>query len=135
MAGDELYSMRTRTGSFLAVQCPPWCTQQHDGDQHADSIWHEAPAIAFVGPGDYLGYADDGQPYEVMWACISAQPNDEDGTYGRPYLFFDTLGAGTGARLDVDQADAVLRHLRQYTDRLQQMRDQLARIVKAEGEK
>lgn len=127
---DELHPMQTLRGSLLTVQCPPWCTQQHHGDDLVEHTWHEAPAITFNGPGEH---GDDGRPYEAMWACLSAEPNREDGTYGTPYICFDTLSTGQGARLDIAAADAVLADLRLYVDRLQRMRDQLAAVTRGKG--
>lgn len=130
---DRTFRLRTLTGATLSVSCPPWCSEPHEGSI-AENIWHEAEAVAFVGPGDYFGHFDDGEPYEVMWACISAEPDDRTGEYGRPYVYFDTQGQATGARLDVPALDAVLGDLRTYVDRLQQMRDRLAKIIQDGGE-
>ncbi|MDX2703961.1 hypothetical protein PV350_13975 [Streptomyces sp. PA03-6a] len=126
------YSMIKLTGAPIAVTCPSWCTTPHGDGEIAENTWHEGPSILFVGPGDFYEYFDGGEPYEVMWAAISAEPNDADGSHGQPYIYFDTQGQATGARLDVAQADAVLRDLRQYVDRLQQMRDRLAQINEGE---
>ncbi|MFJ4339398.1 DUF6907 domain-containing protein [Streptomyces sp. NPDC088915] len=134
MSADRLIRMALPNGGTLSVKCPPWCTQPHKENDYAHWAWHEAPAIAFTGPGDYYGHFDDGEPYEVMWACLAAQPDDTTGDYGQPYIYFDTLSAGAGGRLDVAQADAYLTELRTYVDRLQQMRDRLAEITQ-QGEK
>lgn len=130
---DRTYRLSSLSGATLSVKCPPWCTYDHTGHV-AENAWHEAEAVQFIGPGDFYGHFDNGEPYDVMWACISAQPDDETGEYGRPYIYFDTLGCGQGGRLDVAGADKVLADLRAYTARLQQMRDQLAEITRTEGE-
>jgi len=131
---DRLFTMPRRTGGTLAVQCPPWCSQRHSPKDYVEWAWHEGPAIEFTGPGDYYEHFDGGEPYEVMWACIAAEPDHTTGTYGRPYIYFDTLSAGQGGRLDVEQADALIADLRTYTDRLQQLRDHLAQITDTQGE-
>lgn len=118
--------MRTVEGQAVAVHCPPWCTQDHRSDGIADHVWHEGPAIALDGPGDHFG--QDG-PYRVLWACLSAEPDDRTGEYGMPYICLDVLDAGQSARLDVAAADAVIGELRLYVDRLQQLRDRLAAVL------
>lgn len=117
-------------GGVLPVQCPTWCVEQHQPGHLAEHIWHQGPEIRFEGPGDH--YWQDG-PYGVLAACVSAEPDDVTGGYGRPYLAFDTLAVGQAARLDVEQADVVIAQLRLYTDRLQQMRDRLAAITASTG--
>ncbi|MFJ3093591.1 DUF6907 domain-containing protein [Streptomyces hydrogenans] len=129
MSDDRVIHMRQLNGGSLSVKCPPWCTQAHQENDTADHAWHEAPAVSFTGPGDYYGHFDMNEPQEVMWACLSAEPDDTTGDYGQPYIYFDTLSSGQGARLNVAQADAYLADLRTYVNRLQQMRDRLAAIT------
>lgn len=106
--------------------CPAWCVH-HNTDGGCD--WHETKPIAFYGPGDF--YLEDPEPVEVLWACISETPQDavEDGQKPGTYLFFDTLGDGSGDRLDVAGADRVIRNLSRYLRHLKAMRDQLAALT------
>lgn len=125
---ERTFRLPSWNGGTLAVHCPPWCTMPHTVGAAEDSH-HQGPTVAFTGPGDWTGYFDGGEPYEVLYAAISA-----DALGGRPYVYFDTHGEATGARLDVAGLDAVLGDLRTYVDRLQQMRDRLAQIIDDQGE-
>lgn len=101
--------------------CPAWC--HNHGIEHD---WHESKPIAFEGPGDM--YDETPEPLEVMWAALSEVPTDEveaGGTPG-PYIYFDTLSVGQGSRLNVAEADDLIRRLSHYVLRLKAMRDQLA---------
>ncbi|MDJ1131779.1 DUF6907 domain-containing protein [Streptomyces iconiensis] len=127
---NQTFPGRTLSGRTVTVACPPWCTFPHH--EWVDTwAFHETDSAVFIGPADHSGF-DGGKPYDALWACVSAEAH-EDGGYGRPYLHFDTIGAGAGGRLDVAQTDALLAELRRYTGRLQQLRDQLAKIT-TEGE-
>ena len=109
--------------------CPAWCV--HYGT-NIDCDWHESKPIAFYGPGDF--YTEDPEPVEVLWAAISETPKDavEDGQDPGTYIFLDTLGDGMGARLDVADADRVIRDLSRHVLRLKAMRDQLAALKAAQ---
>ncbi|MEU3413758.1 hypothetical protein ABZ760_21225 [Streptomyces sp. NPDC006658] len=126
MATDRIQHLPSRHGGTVAVTCPAWCTLPHER-QAAEDAHHQGPTIAFTGPGDFTGYFDGGEPYEVLFAAICADPEG-----GRPYVYFDTQSEATGARLDVAGLDAVLGDLRTYVDRLQQIRDRLAQITQGE---
>ncbi|MFF9215498.1 DUF6907 domain-containing protein [Streptomyces viridosporus] len=126
MGADRTFNLPSRNGGTMAVSCPPWCTMPHTTEA-AEDAHHQGPTVAFTGPGDSTGYFDGGEPYEVLFAAISADPAG-----GEPYVYFDTQGEATGARLDVAGLDAVLSDLRTYVDRLQQMRDRLAQITEGE---
>ncbi|MGA5599857.1 DUF6907 domain-containing protein [Streptomyces griseoincarnatus] len=126
MSADRTHYLPSYNGGTVAVSCPPWCTLPHTVGAAEDAN-HQGPAVAFTGPGDCTGYFDGGEPYEVLYAAISADPQG-----GRPYVYFDTQGEATGARLDVAALDVVLGDLRTYVDRLQQMRDRLAQITEGE---
>lgn len=105
-----------------ATTCPSWCVRHTSG--FCD--WHESRPVAFEGPGDF--YAETPEPLEIMWAVLSETPPDavQDGQREGSYIFFDTLGDGSGARLNVAETDALIRQLTRYTERLQDLRDQLA---------
>ncbi|MFC8866372.1 DUF6907 domain-containing protein [Streptomyces sp. NPDC057148] len=126
MATDRTHHRPSCNGGTVAITCPPWCTLPHTADA-AEDAHHQGPTVAFTGPGDDTGHFDGGQPYEVLFAAISADPQG-----GRPYVYFDTQGEATGARLDVTGLDAVLADLRTYVDRLQQMRDRLAQLTEGD---
>ncbi|MGW3186332.1 DUF6907 domain-containing protein [Streptomyces ardesiacus] len=115
-------------GGQTSGQCPPWCTVHPIGRAtREDDCFHEGPDIVLNAPGDH--FWQDG-PYEVLRANISSEDDEETQGPGRPYICFDTLDVGQAARLDVAAADAVIADLRQYADRLEQMRNRLAEILK-----
>lgn len=150
----RLIKTPTLDGRTVDMLCPSFCTEDHgvkaevgeaatvqtpardeDGKPgHVyDHVWHCGPSFKLNGPGDMF-CQDDPQHrvYPVLHASLSAEPLD-DGTFGQPYIYLDTLDAGQGGRLDVEHADQLIRDLKVYTARLQDLRDQLARLT-GEGE-
>lgn len=111
-------------GAGRVESCPPWCIGGHDLD-HPDDVFHRGEFLKLKAPegsgprkGDQLPalcaqlvmpeVAEDDDP-----ACIVVDHNDVYGPY---------------AQLDVAKADQMIRDLKVYTARLQEMRDQLAAL-------
>jgi hypothetical protein len=107
--------------------CPAWCVR-YKSETGCD--WCESTPIAFHGPGDM--YDEKPEPVEVLWAAISEVPTEDVLNHGEdptPYIYFDTLGAGQGSRMNVAETDAVIRRLSRYVGGLKVMRDQLAALT------
>lgn len=113
---------RLARSTTVAGSCPPWCTI---AVHRADDPHHQGLPIVFTGPGDESGYFDQGEPYEVLWAALT------DGADGPPQIYLDTLDVAAGAHLDLAGADEVLRNLRCYVARFEQLRNQLAELTTA----
>lgn len=107
--------------------CPAWCVN-YGSAKECD--WCESRPIAFQGPGDF--YAEKPERFEALWAVISEAPMDDvqEGADPAPYIFFDTLGDGTGDRMDLAKTDAVIKQLTRYVADLQFLRDQLAYLLR-----
>lgn len=105
--------------------CPAWCVRS----EAAECNWCESKPIALNGPGDM--YAENPEPFEVLWAALSEAPMDElaVGEDPAPYIYFDTLAEGCGSRLNVADTDDLIRRLVRYAGRLKVMRDQLAELT------
>jgi hypothetical protein len=113
--------------STVGDGCPAWCVRS-GSDTGCD--WCESKPVSFQGPGDM--YDEKSEPVEVLWAAISEVPMDEVLSSGQdptPYIYFDTLSAGCGSRLNVAETDALIRRLVRYVGRLKVMRDQLAALT------
>ncbi|WNI15232.1 DUF6907 domain-containing protein [Actinacidiphila sp. ITFR-21] len=145
----RLVRTRHTLGHEVDMQCPAFCTQTHgtpvpgallgtaEPGHFYDHEWHTGPSFQLVAPGDhYWDSADfcteEDRVYPVLHTELSAEPLD-DGTFGTPFIYVDTLNAGQGAWLDVAETDQLIRDLKIYTARLQELRDQLAELTEEES--
>lgn len=136
-------------GHAVDMQCPAFCTLTHgvpvpaalrgtaEPGHFYDHEWHEGPSFELVAPGDHYWReapfcTEADRVYPVLNARLSAEPLD-DGTFGTPYIYLDTLNAAQGGHLDVEGADQLIRDLKVYTARLQALRDQLADLTEGES--
>ncbi|MEU9557366.1 DUF6907 domain-containing protein [Streptomyces fumanus] len=111
--------------------CPPWCVIDHARDAYSDpeDRFHYGPDLLLKPPA---GSHPDNDPLPVLRAklFLPEVPREKD-----PACIMVDHGDvyGPYAQLDVEKADQMIRDLKAFTARLQQMRDQLAETPKGQA--
>jgi hypothetical protein len=104
--------------------CPSWCVLDHSQDVYPDleDRFHYGPDVRLKAPA---GSSPDNDPLPALRAALIKPevPQDND-----PICVMVDHGDvyGPYAQLDVEKADQMIRDLKTFTARLQQMRDVLA---------
>lgn len=113
--------------STSPVPCPAWCVADHGDDPPAD-IFHRSERIA-LAPASRTLRGGEGDGMQMIAHLV--QPAVVLDEHDAPVISVDLDGRfSLYAELDVAAADDMLARLRNYTDRLQALRDTLARIAR-----
>lgn len=113
------------SGEVVTVECPEWCVIDHGDDPPMD-IFHRGP-LAFMVPPAALSTPPETAIVRQMLAHLVLPAVPQEGERVCISLDLDDCMVRY-TELDVEQADNMLAQLREYTERLQTMRDQLAAI-------
>ncbi|MEU9183331.1 hypothetical protein AB0D14_01935 [Streptomyces sp. NPDC048484] len=114
-----------RTASAPRVEkCPAWCVVEH-GDDPIDDIFHRG-SYAQVGVPDDQVYLSTDDLKMVAHLCLPEvpEPGDENGFV---VLHHGDLW-GPYAELDIEGTDQLIRDVKTFAARLQQLRDQMAAV-------
>ncbi|WP_275559608.1 hypothetical protein [Streptomyces sp. 5-6(2022)] len=106
--------------------CPPWCTGGHDSNIPED-VFHRSASVSLRPPSGSLPDRPSPSPRLSAYLMLPEVPEDDDPAciildHGDVY--------GPYAQLDVEYADQMIRDLKTFTARMQQLRDQLAAAKK-----
>jgi hypothetical protein len=105
-------------------KCPDWCVVDH-GNDPIDDIFHRG-SYAQVGVPEDQVHLSTGDLKLVAHLCLPSapEPGDENGmvVLDPGHLY------GPYAELDMEGTDQLIRDLKTFAARLQQMRDQMAAV-------
>lgn len=120
---DRAITYPLKTGGFLSVTCPAWCTYSHADDIergiNPDDLFHQGDKIG-------LEYSADGVELSILEARIAQWPFDPE--EGSPYIEFIPEGR-TAASVHLSDALAVsaeVRKVRAQLRALEELGDKLS---------
>lgn len=120
---DRTITYPLKSGGFLAVICPDWCTYDHSDDIergiNPDDLFHQGDKIG-------LEYTADGVELSILEARIAQWPFDPD--EGSPYIEFIPEGR-TAASVHLSnplQVSEEIRKVRAQLRALEELADKLS---------